>query len=251
MSGRLGGKRAVITGGTSGIGRDAVLRFVREGARVVFSGRSRDGAEETLAAVAAAGGEAHYVAQDVTRAADWQALKDAVGKQLGGLDVLVNNAGAFWVRFIQDTTLADFRSMWRVNVDGTFMGLKLGAELMPGGGSIVNVASLSGLVTHPMCAGYCATKAAIVMMGRGAALEFAGKPRVNSLTPGPVWNELLERTHADDGIDAMKQFYRDTSPLKVLGDSTDVTEGIVWLASDESRFVNGVAFRIDNGRGAD
>ncbi|MEO0996902.1 MAG: SDR family oxidoreductase, partial [Pseudomonadota bacterium] len=121
MSERLGGKRTVVTGGTSGIGRDAVLRFVNEGARVVFSGRSRDGADETLAAVAAAGGEAHYVAQDVTREGDWQTLKEAIDKRLGGLDVLVNNAGAFWVRFIQDTTLADFRSMWRVNVDGTFM----------------------------------------------------------------------------------------------------------------------------------
>ena len=250
MSGRLDGKRALITGGTSGIGRDAVVRFVAEGADLIFTGRSESGAKLTLESVADPS-RAAFVRHDVSSPADWASVAGAVRQRFGELDVLVNNAGAFWVRFIQDTSLEDFRSMWRVNVDGTFLGLKYGSELVATGGSIVNVSSLSGLVTHPMCAGYCSTKAAIVMMSRGAALEFDGNPRVNTLTPGPVWNELLERTHGADNADAMKAFYRDTSPLKVLGDSGDVTEGIVYLASDESRYVNGAAFRIDAGRGAD
>ena len=251
MSGRLAGRKALITGGTSGIGRDAVQRFVREGATVVYTGRNEDGANETLAGVDDRD-RAHFVHQDVSREADWQSVAAVVRERFGQLDVLVNNAGAFWVKFIQDMTLDDFQSMWRINVNGTFLGIKYGVDLMAGaGGSIVNVSSLSGLVTHPMCAGYCATKAAIVMLTRGASLEYRGEPRINSLTPGPVWNELLERTHGPENAEDMKAFYRDTSPLKVLGDSTDVTEGIVYLASDESHHVNGVAFRIDGGRGAD
>ena len=251
--GRLAGKRAVVTGGTSGIGRDAVLRFVREGARVIFTGRNPEGAAATREALGEHQDRASYGAQDVGNETDWQALGKAVKSELGGLDVLVNNAGAFWVKFLQDMTLEDFKSMWRVNVDGTFLGIRYGAEWMAdqAGGSVVNVSSLSGLVTHPMCAGYCSTKAAIVMMSRAAALEFDSAPRVNVLTPGPVWNELLERTHGAENAEAMKQFYTDTSPLKVLGDSTDVTHGIVYLASDESRYVNGAVIRIDAGRGAD
>lgn len=250
--GRLADKTAIITGGTSGIGRDATLRFVSEGARVLFTGRNREGAEATLEQVAKLGGEAHFEPQDATLEDDWQRVMRVAGEKFGRLDILVNNAGMFFLKNIEDTTPEEFNRMWRINVDGVFLGTKYGAAAMEAaGGSIVNIASLSGLVGHELCSAYCSTKAGAVSLTRAAALELAPKIRVNAITPGPVWNELLERTHGADQAEAMKQFYVDTSPLKVLGDSSDVAHGIVYLASDEARFVTGVAFRIDAGRGAD
>jgi NAD(P)-dependent dehydrogenase (short-subunit alcohol dehydrogenase family) len=254
MMGRLQGKTAIITGGTSGIGRDATIRFVKEGAKVLFTGRDEKRAAETLAMVKEAGGEAWFEAQDVSDEKDWLRVMEVAASKFETLDILVNCAGMFFIKTIEETTISEMRSMWKANVDSVFLGTKLGIISMrdnPGGGSIVNISSLSALVGHPLCAAYCTTKAATVMLTKSAALDAAPWVRVNAILPGPVWNDLLERTHVNDDIDAMKQWYIDSSPLKLLGDSADVTHGIVYLASDEARNITGTALRIDAGRGAD
>lgn len=251
---RLLGKTALVTGGTSGIGRQTCVQFAQEGANVLFTGRDIERGAETLEAVKAVGGEGRFEQHDVTSESDWQRIIQLAEQHFGQLDVLVNNAGIFSYGPIEAVTPEDFDWMWKVNVEGVFLGLKYGLELMrknPNKGSIVNISSLSGLVGHADVVSYCTTKAASIMMTQSAALEAAPHVRVNALAPGPVWNELLEREHAGQDLDAMKEYYKEDQPLKFLGDSSDVTNGVVYLASDESRYVTGSILKIDAGRGAD
>ncbi len=251
---RLEGKTALVTGGTSGIGRETSVRFAREGAKVLLTGRGKERGLETVAAVEAVGGTAWYEPHDVTSEADWKRVIDKAGECFDNLDILVNNAGIFTYGPIEDTTADDFDWMWKVNSEGVFLGLKYGLEMMrrnPNKGAIVNISSLSGLVGHADVMAYCTTKAASIMMTKVAAMEAAPHVRVNALAPGPVWNELLEREHAGQDLEAMKEYYRNDQPLKFLGDSSDVANGVVYLASDESRYVTGSILRIDAGRGAD
>ena len=251
---RLAGKLALITGGTSGIGRDAALRFVAEGAQVIFTGRNRERAEAVQEEIRGLGGESWFYQHDVTSEASWREVMEQVSDQFGKLDVLINNAGIFLYGPIEDTSLDDFQVMWKTNVDSVFLGMKYSLPLLrasSGTASIVNVSSLSGMVGHPDCVSYCSSKSASLMLTRIMALEAAPQVRVNALAPGPVWNELLERAHEGQDAEEMKTYYRESQPLKLMGESSDVTGGLVFLASEESRYVNGSLFRIDAGRGAD
>ena len=251
---RLQNKLALITGGTSGIGRDAALRFAKEGAQVIFTGRNRERAQGTLEDIEAAGGKAWFYEHDVTSEASWQDVTRQVAEAFGKLDVLVNNAGIFLYGPIEDTPLEDFQVMWQTNVDSVFLGMKYCLPLLrasEGTASVINISSLSGMVGHPDCVSYCSSKSASLMLTRVMAMEAAPKVRVNALAPGPVWNELLERAHEGQDAEEMKTYYRESQPLKLMGESADVTGGLVFLASQESRYVNGSLFRIDAGRGAD
>lgn len=248
------GQAVFISGGTSGIGRDAALAFGRAGARVVVTGRSVERGEKVVGELQALGAEAFFISHDVTSEPSWVAAMAEARERYGSLDVLVNNAGIFTIGAIENTELADFQQLWRTNVDGVFLGMKYAMPLLREGsgcGAIVNISSLSGLVGHPDCVSYCTSKAASIMLTRVMALEAGPAVRVNALAPGPVWNELLERAHSGQDLEAMKDYYRQTQPLKFLGDSSDVTEGILFLASEDARYITGTAFRIDAGRGAD
>lgn len=251
---RLDNKTAIITGGTSGIGRCTVINFVKQGAKVLFTGRDQARAKETLALVEEFGGSAKFVPHDITCQQEWQKVINEAKRFFGELDICVNCAGVFSYGSIEDTSIDSFKEMWRINVDGTFLGIKNAMMAMatnPNGGSIVNVASLSGLIGHADVVSYCTSKAGVIMLSKVAALEAGPEIRVNAVAPGPVWNELLERAHVNDDADAMKEFYRTDQPLKVLGSSEDVVLGIVYLASDEARKVTGAVLRIDAGRGSD
>jgi len=251
---RLQNKLALITGGTSGIGRDAALRFAKEGAQVIFTGRNKERARSTLEEIEALGGKASFYEHDVTSEASWQDVTRQIADAFGKLDVLVNNAGIFLYGPIEDTPLEDFQVMWQTNVDSVFLGMKYCLPLLrasEGTASVINISSLSGMVGHPDCVSYCSSKSASLMLTRVMAMEAAPKVRVNALAPGPVWNELLERAHEGQDAEEMKTYYRESQPLKLMGESADVTGGLVFLASQESRYVNGSLFRIDAGRGAD
>ena len=251
---RLDNKTAIITGGTSGIGRSTVLNFVEQGAKVLFTGRDQLRADETLEMVRKLGGSAKFVKHDIADQDDWIKVMNEAKSYFGTLDICVNCAGVFTYGAIEDTSIESFKNMWRINVDGAFLGIKNAMAAMvdnPNGGAIVNVASLSGLVGHASVVSYCTSKAGVIMLSKVAAMEAGPKIRVNAVAPGPVWNELLERAHANDDIDAMKEFYRNDQPLKVLGSSQDVSMAIVYLASDEASKVTGTVLRIDAGRGSD
>jgi len=251
---RLHGKNAIITGGTSGIGRSTVVHFSEQNARILFTGRDQARAEQTLEMAATAGGEAHFIEHDISSEDSWKAVYARGTELFGNIDVAINCAGVFDYSAIEDTSVEEFKKMWVVNVDACFLGIKHAMVAMqknPNGGSIVNVASLSGLIGHANCVSYCSSKAGAIMLTKVAALEGAPKVRVNAVAPGPVWNELLERAHANDDTDAMKEYYRTDQPLKVLGNSADVAQALVYLASEEARNVTGSVLRIDAGRGSD
>jgi NAD(P)-dependent dehydrogenase (short-subunit alcohol dehydrogenase family) len=259
MAGRVEGKVALVTGGASGIGRGCAERLAAEGAPVVITDVQDHKGEEAVAAIAAAGGQASYLRHDVTDEAAWQAVIGQVRARHGRLDILVNNAGIGLGGSVLDMSLADFRRQTAVNVDGVFLGCKHAIPLMRegGGGSIINMSSVAGLKGSAMLAGYCATKGAVRLFTKAVALECANAKdgiRVNSVHPGiietPIWLTVIPGGGASAGqnappdLDAMSQM---AVPLGVKGYPEDIANGVLWLASDESRYVTGAELVIDGG----
>ncbi|MDE2488183.1 MAG: glucose 1-dehydrogenase [Alphaproteobacteria bacterium] len=260
MAGRVQGKVAIVTGGASGIGRGCAEKLAAEGAVVVVSDMQDHKGEEVVQAIASAGGQASYLHQDVTDEAAWEDLIGKVRAKHGRLDILVNNAGIGLGGSVLDMSLADFRRQTAVNVDGVFLGCKHAIPLMRqgGGGSIVNMSSVAGLKGSPMLAGYCATKGAVRLFTKAVALECAAAKdgiRVNSVHPGiietPIWLTVIPGggaaaagQNAPPDLDAMSQM---AVPLGVKGYPEDIANGVLWLASDESRYVTGAELVIDGG----
>ena len=248
-------KVAIITGATKGIGRSTAILFARSGAKVIATGRSEDAGAETAAMIQAEGGEGLFIRQDVTSEADWKKVCDLALSRFGGLDIVVNNAGVFMVKPIEETSEDDFDWIYRTNVEGTFLGIKYGFDAMRKtgrGGSIVNVSSLMGQVGFPGASAYCATKGAITGLTKSAALEGADitpQIRVNSLHPGVIWTEMI--TDQFGGDEALQQAFIDETPLKMIGRPEHMADAIAYLASDQSSYVTGSELTVDGGRGAD
>ena len=250
--GRLAGRVVLLTGGTIGIGRATAVALAREGARVLLTGRNEVEGAASVAAVEAVGGEAAFLAQDVTDEERWQAVVAETEDRYGGLDVLVNNAGAFLVRPLLDTTVEAFDHLHRVNVEGPFLGMKhaLPALLRRGGGAVVNVSSLLGKIGFPGGTAYCASKGALTALSMATAKEWAERGvRVNVVHPGVIWTKMVRDGMGDD--DAVRSFLAEETPLGRVGFPEDVAGAIVHLASDEAAWITGADFTIDGGRGAD
>lgn len=248
-AGRVAGKVALVTGAASGIGKAAALRLAAEGATIVATDRDEAG----LAAVAAALGAPHTTAVlDVADEDAWpRVVADAVAAH-GRLDVLLNSAGIGRFGDIETSTLADFRLMYRVNVEGTFLGCRAAiAAMKPTGGSIINLSSVAGLIGVPDLAGYCASKGAVRLLTKSIALHCAKhglRIRCNSLHPSFIDTPMVDAMAAAMGDHAAgKQQLARAAPLGRLGHVDDVTAAIVYLASDESAFVTGVELPIDGG----
>jgi NAD(P)-dependent dehydrogenase (short-subunit alcohol dehydrogenase family) len=238
----LQNKRALVTGATSGIGRETAALLAREGAAVIVAGRNADNGARTVAAIEAAGGTAHFVAADVSDLRSVQRLADAAGE----VDILVNNAGAFPFSPTVDQDLASYEAIFNTNVRGTFF---LTAALLPkmitgGGGSIVNVTTIAGLAGIAGTAAYGASKAAIDSMTRTWAAEF-GKDgvRVNAVAPG---HTDTENVTAMIGRDNFEQAGAAT-PLGRLGHPREIAEAIVFLASPRSSYITGTTLIADGG----
>lgn len=255
MEGRLSGKVAIVTGATSGIGRAIAIRFAREGARVIATGRNPEQGAETVRRMTEAGGSGQFMRHEVSAESDWAAV---IGKALadyGKLDIVVNNAGNFFVKPIEETTAEDWDKLWSVNVEGAFLGTKLGMQAMKDtstGGSIINMSSLMGQVGLENATAYCAAKGAVTHLTKAAAVDGAqSKPwvRVNSLHPGVIWTEML--VHEYGHVPNVKEFLIEQTPMKRLGTPDDIANAALYLASDASRFVTGTEVTIDGGRGAD
>lgn len=266
-SGRVFGKVALVTGAASGIGRATVLRLAAEGATVVATDIDTLGGEETARLARATGGRAMFMAHDVASEADWRDVIDTVIAAHGALHVLVNNAGIA----LAGDTFAMSHEEWRrqlaVNLDGVFLGVKHGVPLMSrsGGGSVVNVSSVAGLIGTPGLAGYSASKGGVRLFSKSVALECArarNGVRVNSLHPGiidtPIWrtNARVRPTGSGGMVAGLKRLWRRAvlgmagragAPLGHAGTAVDVANGILYLASDESRYVTGSELVIDGG----
>jgi NAD(P)-dependent dehydrogenase (short-subunit alcohol dehydrogenase family) len=253
---RLRGKSALVTGAASGIGKATAVLFAREGARVVATDVDPAG-DQVVDAIAAAGGEGHFVRQDVTDESSWVGAVRRTIEAFGRLDVLVNNAGISFAKPLGETTLAEWRRLMAVNLDGVFLGTREGVRAMrrTGGGSIVNVSSASGLVGSALASAYCASKGAVRLFTKAVALEVAGDGiRVNSVHPGgvrtPIWSKadfwsgLVEQSGSED---AALQALGAAAPLGRLADPEEIAEAILNLASDASRFMTGSELVIDGG----
>lgn len=251
----LAGKVAVITGATRGIGRSTAELFARSGARVIATGRSEQHGAQTEARLRDAGGEGVFLQHDVTEEAGWERVMAVAEARYGGLDILVNNAGAFFIKPVGETTEQDYVWIYRVNVEGAFLGVKSAFRAMAAtgrGGAIVNVSSLMGQVGFPGATAYCATKGALTGLTKAAALEGAGlKPpiRVNSLHPGVIWTEMITSQFGDDA--ALQQGFADETPLRMIGLPEHMADAIAYLASSQSSYVTGAELTVDGGRGAD
>ena len=259
MAGRVEGKVALITGGASGIGRGCAERLAEEGATVVITDLQDHKGAETVEAIKKAGGKARYIHHDVTDEQAWIDVVADVGGKEGRLDILVNNAGIGLGASIFEMSLADFRRQQAVNVEGVFLGVKHGIPLMRqgGGGSVINMSSVAGLKGSPTLAAYCATKGAVRLFTKAVAMECANAKdgvRVNSVHPGiietPIWLTVMPQGvgapvgNAPPDLDAMSQM---AVPLGTKGYPLDIANGVLWLASDESRYVTGAELVIDGG----
>ncbi|WP_421930638.1 SDR family NAD(P)-dependent oxidoreductase [Phenylobacterium sp.] len=262
MAGRVSGKVALITGGASGIGRGCAERLAEEGATVVITDLQDDKGAELAAAITAKGGKAQYHHHDVTSEEAWMKVAAAIKADHGRLDILVNNAGIGISGSVLDMALSDFQRQVAINLDGVFLGVKHSIPVMRlsgQGGSIINMSSVAGLKGSAILAGYCATKGGVRLFTKAVAMECAGAKdgiRVNSVHPGiietPIWDSIVGTGEPGDNarpprpivLDAMSQ---DAVPLGVKGYPLDIANGVLWLASDESRYVTGAELVIDGG----
>ena len=258
MGARVDGKVALVTGAASGIGRACAERLAAEGAAVVLTD-VQDGAA-AVGAIQAAGGKAEFHSHDVTREDAWVEVIAAIKARHGRLDVLVNNAGIAVSSSVLEMSLADFQKQMAVNVDGVFLGCKHAIPLMRegGGGSIINMSSIAGLKGSAILAGYCATKGAVRLFTKSVAMECANAHdgiRVNSVHPGiietPIWDSIMTgQLGANIGparSGALDTMAETAVPLGVKGLPADIANGVLWLASDESRYVTGAELVIDGG----
>lgn len=242
-------KRVLVTGGTRGIGRGTVEAFLEAGARIAVNGRT---AESTTAGITALGDSERLIAApgDVATAAGCEAVVGVAVEGLGGLDVLINNAGVGKVGPIEDFDEAAWDEMIDVNLKGTFFCIRAAlAALRDSKGNIVNLASDAGLIGEHDSAVYCASKGGVVNMTRAMALELAPDVRVNCVCPGYVDTDMVRRDGIEQADDpaAAEQAVINYAPLKRIATPGEIATAIVYLASDDARFITGAALQIDGG----
>jgi 3alpha(or 20beta)-hydroxysteroid dehydrogenase len=244
----LADKTVVVTGAARGLGAAIAAACVRHGARVVLTDVLAD---ELMATAAELGGTAFAHTLDVTDSSSWDALGVWCLKELSRPDVLVNNAGVVIGRSIDDATLADLERTLKVNVAGTFLGIKWYADLhrTEGGsrpGSIVNISSVRGLIGGERVSTYAASKFAVRGLTKAAAVELGPLGiRVNTVCPGPIESDMSLGNPQFAGLDWGA--YASRLPLARMGRPSEIGEAVAWLASDASSYVTGVDLPVDGG----
>ena len=259
MSGRLAGRVAIITGGASGIGRGAAMRFAREGAGLVIADIDRDGGERTAAEIKRSGGEAVFIRTDTAAAADNDAMAQAALDEYGRLDILIASAGISHAAYdstepeatrrsrprrpLIDKPLEEWERVIRVNLTGVMLGNQAAARRMikaGNGGSIVNVSSIAAIMPAPMVNDYCVSKAGVLMLSRVLALELAPhKIRVNCILPGHIRTPMTAGLYEDARL---------MPPIGRYGEPEDTAAALLFFASDDSAYITGKCLAVDGGR---
>jgi NAD(P)-dependent dehydrogenase (short-subunit alcohol dehydrogenase family) len=252
MAGRVDGKVALITGGASGIGAESGRRLAREGAKVVLTDLAAEAGQAIADEIAAAGGTAVFLAQDVTDEARWAEVAETVMSRFGRIDVLVNSAGvASGLEPILEATLEGWRRVTGINLDGTFLGVRAVAPAMAaaGRGSIINLSSILGKVGQPGAAAYCASKGGVLLLTKAVALELAPLGvRVNSVHPGYIETPMVKNAFREsENENEMRDLIVSRHALGRLGVPREIADAIVFLASDESSFMTGSELVVDGG----
>jgi 2,5-dichloro-2,5-cyclohexadiene-1,4-diol dehydrogenase 2 len=240
---RLDGKVALISGAASGLGEAQAILYAREGAEVVLGDIQDELGAKVVERIRADGGEAVYTRLDVTDMASWEAAVALAVETFGKLTTLVNNAGIFHPGGIQSETPEGWAKMIAVNQTGPFLGMKAAVPelLKSGNAAIVNISSLYGLIGSPDAISYHASKAAVRVMGKGAALEFARQGiRVNTIFPGQIKTPIL-----GDITPEMDEAIKASIPMGIVGEPMDIAHGSLFLASDEAKYVSGAELWID------
>ncbi len=241
-------KVALITGGSSGIGRAVALAWAREGAKVVVSDVDRSGGGETVEQVRAAGGEAIFIAADVGKPEDCEALVRGAVEKFGRLDIACNNAGIGGPQApTADYPLDGWAQVIAINLSGVFYGMKyqLPAMLKNGGGAIVNMASILGAVGFAGAPAYTAAKHGVVGLTQAAALEYSAHGvRINAVGPGFIHTPMISALEDNQAVNDMLVA---AHPIGRLGRAEEVAELVLWLSSDKASFVTGSYYPVDGG----
>jgi NAD(P)-dependent dehydrogenase (short-subunit alcohol dehydrogenase family) len=251
---RLANKIALVTGGGSGLGEATCHRFAQEGAHVLVADIDLSAAQRVVAAILAQGGRAEAQHQDVTDEARWKSLMADVMVRHGQLDILVNNAGIVFTGTAEDTTLDMWRKTQAVNMEAVFLGTREAILVMKErGGSIINMSSIEGIIGEPMTAAYNASKGGVRIFSKSAALHCANngyRIRVNSVHPGVIRTPMVElaftRMNPAD-VAPLQARLEAQIPLGHWGEPIDIANGVLFLASDESRYMTGAELVIDGG----
>ena len=245
MAGRLDGKVALVSGGASGIGAAHARVFAAEGAKLVAGDLQEDKGRAVVEAVNANGGEAVFVHLDVARQADWERAVGEAVSRFGKLTTLINNAGIYWPRGTEEETLEGWNTMISVNQTGVWLGMKAAVPAMreAGGGAIVNIPSLYGLIGSPGSITYHATKGAVRLMTKSAALEYVKAGiRVNSIHPGQIDTPILSGLTPEQN-----EQIKAATPMGRLGRPEEIAYGSLYLCSDEAAYTTGAELVIDGG----
>lgn len=254
--GRVQDKIAVISGGAVGIGAASAGLLAREGASVVVTDINDSAGEETAEAIRTDGGEALYLHHDVTDEQQWESVYATAVERYGRVDIVVNNAGLGIGGAPEDQTLEDWRKLMAVNLDAIFLGTKHALRTMKAhkpatGGSIINLSSIEGIVGDPNLGAYNASKGGVRLYTKSVALYCGTNGlgiRVNSIHPGYIWTPMVENYLASVGDVAEGRKVLDAMhPIGHVGEPDDIAYGVLYLASDESKFVTGAELVIDGG----
>lgn len=247
---KLKDKVALITGGSEGMGYSTAEAMLREGAKVVITGRSKAKGSKAIARLGRLG-QVEFVQGDVSDAKDAKRMVERTVKRFGRIDILFNNAGIYMEKLAEDTTEEEWDRLIDVNLKGTFLVTKYAIPYMKKqkGGSIINNSSDAGLVGNRRCPAYCASKGAITIMTKAMALDYAKyNIRVNSVNPGTIDTPMLayEAEASDDPEEYMVRA-NEEHPIGRVGRPEEVANAVLFLASDEASFVTGAALSVDGG----
>jgi 3(or 17)beta-hydroxysteroid dehydrogenase len=261
---RLQGKVALISGAARGIGAEAARKMAAAGAAVVIGDVLADRAHEVAQEISKTGGKGLALSLDVTMEASWTAAVAAATNEFGKLDILVNNAGIFLGKDLMDATMEDWNRLVAINMTGVWLGTKVCAPALaasgkasPHGSAIVNLASIAGIVGSQIDPLYSMTKGGVTLFTKSAALSFGRKGwkiRVNSIHPGVIETDMGAQTFVSrarqagsNDVEGARSVAVRQHPIGRLGVAEDIALGIVFLASDEARFMTGSGMVVDGG----